>query len=78
MHANKNTKVFFQSSEHIHNKVDGPYFKVSAKKSLISDPDSGKPEENKLQFCAFQIGSWFPLHSYFDECQKKKIKLFLK
>ena len=34
--SNKNTKVCsFKGSEHIRKKVDGPYFEVSAKKSLI-------------------------------------------
>ena len=37
--ALKYTKVLsFQSNEHIRKKVDGPYFEVSAIKSLISDP----------------------------------------
>ena len=32
--ANKNTKVrSFVSNEHIRNKVDGPYYEVSAKKA---------------------------------------------
>ena len=61
--ANKNTKVrTFKSSEHIRMKVDGPYFEVSAKKSLISDlvmTLQRKPEENMLQFCEFQKGSRF-------------------
>ena len=43
----------FKSNEHIGKKVDGPYFKVSAKKGLISDPVmtlQRKLEENMLQF----------------------------
>ena len=58
--ANKNTKICsFKSSEHIRKKVDGPYFDVSAKKSLIRDPVmtlQRNAEENMLQFCEFQIG----------------------
>ena len=52
----------FKSSEHIRKEVDGPYFEVSAKKSLISDPAmtlQRKPEENMLQVCEFQISSRF-------------------
>ena len=63
MLENTNTKVrSFKSNEHIHKKVDGPYFEVSAKKGLTSDPVmtlQRKPEENMLQFSEFQIGSRF-------------------
>ena len=52
----------FKSSEHIRKEVGGPYFEVSAAKSLISDPVmtlQRKSEENMLHFCEFQIGSRF-------------------
>ena len=45
--------LWFKSSEHIRMKVDRPYFQVSNKKSLISDPVmtlQRKPEENMVQF----------------------------
>ena len=61
--ADENTKVrSFKSNEHIRKKVDGPYFEVSAKKSLISDPVmhlQRNAEANMLEFCKFQIGSRF-------------------
>ena len=60
---NKSTKVCsFKSNERIRKKVDGPYFEVLAKKSLISDPVMAlqrKADENMLQFCEIQIGSRF-------------------
>ena len=47
----------FKSNENVHKKEGGPYYAVSAKKSLISDPvitRQRKPEETYWKFATFK------------------------